>query len=115
LKAAQSDPSAPATTQPGQPTGLSAGHVCLSAGDKTKFTPEQMAIEKLADEMLLHMKSPIESAAIKSAVLAAKSPEDLEARLAVVLEKADTTAFQSALEKALFAADIMGYSHAGWQ
>jgi phage gp29-like protein len=105
--------SAPAANQPGQPTGLSAGHVCLAAGDGTKFTPEQMAIEKLADEMLLNMKSPIESAAIKSAILSAKSPEDLEIRLAVVLEKADTSVFQDVLAKCLFTADVMGYAHAG--
>jgi phage gp29-like protein len=113
LKVAQAQASPPATTQPGQPTGLGAGHVCLAAGDGAKFTPQQMAIEKLADEMLANMKSPIDAAAIKSAVLAAKSPEDLEARLAVVLEKADTSKFQEQLERALWAADIMGYAHAG--
>ena len=115
LKAAQPAQGAPATNQPGQPTGLSAGHVCLAAGDGAKFTPEQMAIEKLADEMLANMKSPIESAAIKSAILAAKSPEDLESRFALILETNDSEEFQRKLAFGLFACDVMGYAHAGGQ
>jgi hypothetical protein len=33
--------------------------------------------------------------------------------LAAVLTSADISSFSSTLEKALFAADIMGYAHAG--
>ena len=75
-----------------------------------KFTKDQQAIESLADAM--PMESPIAAAAIQSAIQSATSPEDLEARLAVVLQDADLSEFSQQLEKALFAADIMGYAHA---
>jgi len=78
--------------------------------EQATFTPDQQAIENLADNMPL--KSPIDSQAIRAAIRAATSPEDLEARLAVVLKDADLTEFKTQLERALFAADIMGYAHA---
>jgi phage gp29-like protein len=78
--------------------------------DQKTFTDDQQAIESLADAM--PVLSPIDKAAIESAIRAATSPEDLEARLATVLSKADLTQFSQQLEKALFAADIIGYAHA---
>jgi phage gp29-like protein len=92
--------------------GLSAGHVCLAAGDKAAFTPQQMAIEKLVGDLLAHSASPIAAAAVKSAILAAKDAQDLEERLALVLLNADTGEFRRVLEQALFACDVMGYAHA---
>ena len=76
------------------------------------FTQDQQAIEDLADGVLSTLSSPIDSDAIKSAIRAAKDPQDLEERLAAVLLGADTTNFNKALEQALFAADVMGYAHA---
>lgn len=76
------------------------------------FTPDQMAIEHLADAMLANMSSPIKAAAIESAVRAATDPEDLERRLALVLKDADITEFSQQLERCLFAADVMGYANA---
>lgn len=102
----------PEPTQPNpNKTGLSAGLVTL-AGDKPRFTPEQQAIEDLADQTLNALDSPISAELIAGAIRAAKSPEDLEARLAAVLQGADLTEFSRVLEKALFAADVMGYAHA---
>jgi len=77
---------------------------------KQQFTPEQQAIENLADAMP-HI-SPIESEVIAAAIRAASSPEDLEQRLAVVMGASDLTKFSQTLEKALFAADVMGYTDA---
>ena len=74
-----------------------------------KFTPDQQAIEDLADKIPL--KSPVDKSAIESAIRAATSPEDLEVRLAAVLDGADISEFSQHLEKALFAADVMGYAH----
>ncbi|MDT8427123.1 MAG: hypothetical protein RQ733_14250, partial [Methyloprofundus sp.] len=70
----------------------------------------QQAIEDLADAMPL--KSPIDRMAVASAIRAASSPDDLEQRLARVLAEADLSEFSEQLEKALFAADIMGYANA---
>ena len=77
------------------------------------FTPDQQAIEGLADGVLNALNSPIDPSVIASAIRAAKDPQDLEARLAAVLLGADTSEFNKTLEQALFAADIMGYAHAG--
>lgn len=104
----------PPANQPPQ-AGLSAGHQCgvtLGADGKPRFTPQQQAIEDLGDDMLAHMAGPIDDAAIRSAIRGARDPEDLEARLAAVMRTANTKSFQAALEKALFAADVMGYAHA---
>lgn len=86
------------------------GGLAAASSRLQKFTKDQQAIEALADNMPLH--SPIATEAIKSAIAAASSPEDLEQRLAVVMQGADMTEFSAQLEKALFAADIMGYAHA---
>jgi phage gp29-like protein len=78
-----------------------------------KFTSEQQVIEDMASGILNTLNSPIDPKAIASAIRAAKSPEDLEARLAVVLKESDTAEFSRVLERSLFAADILGYAHAG--
>lgn len=82
-------------------------------GKAPTFTPEQMAVESLADELLAKLGSPIADEAIASAIRGARDPEDLEARLAAVLAGADAETFRRTLEKALFAADVMGYAHGG--
>ncbi len=80
------------------------------AAKKQTFTPDQQAVEDLADS--LPKFSPIQKQAIESAIRAATSPEDLEQRLAVVLQGADLSQFSQVMEQALFAADVMGYAHA---
>ena len=81
-----------------------------ASGRHREFTSDQQAIEDSADSIQLN--SPVDSQAIQSAIRAATSPDDLEARLAVVMRDADLTAFSSVLEKALFAADITGFANA---
>jgi phage gp29-like protein len=80
---------------------------------KPTFTQDQQVIEDLADAVLNALNSPIDPALVATAIRAAKNPQDLEDRLAAVLTSADISSFSSTLEKALFAADIMGYAHAG--
>lgn len=75
------------------------------------FTPEQQAVEALADQTLAALGSPIKAELIASAIRAAKSPEDLEQRLALILSEADVSEFSRVLEKSLFACDVMGYAH----
>lgn len=84
----------------------------LNAVKSPVFTPEQQVIEELADQTLAALDSPISAELIASAIRAAKSPEDLESRLAAVLQGADLSEFSRVLEKSLFAADILGYAHA---
>jgi phage gp29-like protein len=89
------------------------------AASTTQFTPGQQAIEDRTDEVLDPLKADsgyglgITDADIKAAVKAARSPQDLTERLAVLLRDADTKTFDESLSRALFAADIMGYAHAG--
>ena len=77
------------------------------------FTPEQQVIEDLGDSVLTALNSPIDPLAIASAIRAAKDPQDLEERLAVVLVNADLSEFSRVLERAMFAASVMGFAHAG--
>jgi phage gp29-like protein len=79
---------------------------------RNDFTPEQRQIENLADDMLTHLKPPLQDAAIAAAIRGATDPEDLIARLAVVLKDADYAEFTQQVELCLFAADVMGYAHA---
>lgn len=74
-----------------------------------KFTPDQQVIENLGDGLLEKLSSPISNDDLQKVIRAAKSPEDLENRLAVLMANADFSAFTQTLERALFAADIWGY------
>lgn len=82
-----------------------------AASASAPFTPEQMAIEALADDAMANPAQPISSESIRNVIAAARSPEDLEARLAVLLADIPRAEFTRQLERALFAADVMGYAH----
>ncbi len=77
-----------------------------------KFTPEQQVIEKIADDLLDNVTAPLSNAQLQQVIRAAKSPEDLEKRLAILMANADFTEFSDTLSKAIFAADVLGYAHA---
>ena len=85
----------------------------LSATPDAQFTPQQQVIEAIDEALLQHLGSPIKTDLVASAIKAATSPEDLERRLGIVLEGADVSEFSAVLEKSLFAADVLGYAHAG--
>lgn len=78
-----------------------------------RFTAEQQAVEDLIENAARQLASPVEPAAIKAAIRAARDPEDLADRLAVLFQEADFGVFPQVLERCLFAADVMGYAHAG--
>lgn len=80
--------------------------------DRRRFTASQQAIEDEIERTLSGLSSPIAPGAITSAIRAAKDPEDLMERLAVVLADADDRTFRQTLERAMFAAEIMGYAAA---
>lgn len=80
--------------------------------NRPRFTAGQQAIEDEIERTLPAIPSPIDAAAIRSAILKAKDADDLYERLAVALQDADDAAFRQAFERALFAAEIMGYAAA---
>lgn len=81
--------------------------------DRPRFTAGQQAIEDEIERILPSVASPIDSAAIKSAIMGAESVGDLYERIAVAMRDADTAKFGQVFERALFAAEVMGYLHAG--
>jgi len=80
--------------------------------ERPRFTAGQQAIEDEIDRVLPALASPIAHAAIQSAIRGARDAEDLYERLSVALRDADDAAFRQAFERALFAADLMGYGQA---
>lgn len=79
----------------------------------SKFTRQQQQVEDIGDDLVdqdLHAISP---EVIRSAVLAANDPQDLEDRLfALIGDTATAAEFSEWLEQALFTADVLGYVHA---
>jgi len=79
---------------------------------RPRFTAGQQAIEDQIDNTLANFISPITHKAIASAIAGATSPEDLIERLGVALQDSSDVQFRQTLERALFAADLMGYGQA---
>lgn len=75
-----------------------------------KFTAPQQAIEDQVAKV--PMRSPIAQADIREAIMAARDPNDLAIRLSLLFAGRSLQDFNEALERAMFAADIMGYAHA---
>lgn len=77
-----------------------------------RFTPQQQAIEDIINEGVARSGLPIDDALVMSAIRAAENPDDLEERLAVVLRGLMPDEFDRVVERAVFAADVMGFVHA---
>ena len=77
-----------------------------------KFTPEQQVIEDLADKLLENTPIGFTNEQLQNVIKAAKSPDDLEQRLAVLMQDCDFAQFSKTLERSLFAADLIGYANA---
>jgi hypothetical protein len=116
--AAVADVGVVASGEPGQSVGAGMAATFATPDaphkpDRPRFTAGQQAIEDEIERILPSVGSPIDSAAIKSAIMGAESVQDLYERLAVAMRDADTAKFGQVFERALFAADVMGYLHAG--
>jgi phage gp29-like protein len=83
----------------------------LFAATSPKFSPAQTALEDLAEDTLAQAGQPIPPAAIRAAIRASTTPEDLMERLAALFDGNDAAEFQAIAERALFAADVLGYVH----
>jgi phage gp29-like protein len=77
-----------------------------------RFTPDQEDVEALIDSAVGQQLQPIAVNKLRDAIAASVSPEDLAERLAAMLPGATSGEFQELLERALFAADVMGYAAA---
>lgn len=107
------DPTASALGPDGKPIPLDANqqrrkfarHAATS-----RFTAHQQRIEGLADDLLDRSAMPLDPEEIRSAVLSASDPEDLEQRLfALIGDRVNQSEFASTLESAMYAADVIGY------
>jgi len=112
----QQQPTSPALPQREQEVAASSyfarpPHYLFAKGAQDRFTPEQEAVEQLADGVLAEAPSPISPAALARAVREARSPEELASALAAVYRGNQPDEFRAILERALFAADLMGYVH----
>lgn len=84
----------------------------LMLSAQAPLTRAQQRIEDLGDGLLESTELPIPADKIQAAIKAASSPEDLDRRLAKLAVDANPAAYREMLEKALFAADVMGYQAA---
>lgn len=103
-------PADPAPKAP--PAKTSASEDPTLAFSKTTLTPDQEEVETIAGDAIAKAKDPISTKDIRAAIFGATNPEDLKGRLAAVMTDADPAAFSEALERALVAAEILGYRHA---
>lgn len=76
------------------------------------FTPDQNEIEELVSLSIPEGGQPVPVAAIKRAIAASSSPAELAERLAALYAGGEYRDFQAVLERALFAADVVGYASA---
>lgn len=79
----------------------------------SRFTKAQERVEQEANEALAVTPSPIPTEDVRAAIMAASDPEDLEARLFTLIgEDTPPDEFTAVLERALYAADVLGYVNA---
>ena len=81
-------------------------------GGGAPFTPAQQIVEQVGAFALAQSTAPIGREALRSAILKATSPEDLEGRLfALVGDNVSDEQFMELLEQAIYTADVLGYVH----
>jgi phage gp29-like protein len=112
------NPSKPGDAQPASSTGSSSTKAAQSppslftfASSGKKFTAQQEVVEGVADKSQLQAGGPLGNA-VRSAVLAASTSEDLEDRLfALIGDQVSREDFRLVVERAMYAADVLGYVH----
>lgn len=77
----------------------------------SRFTPSQDVVERNVAQMLERIPDPVSRDDIRSAILGATDAQDLRARLATLID-ARNPRFAEMLEKATYAANVLGYVHA---
>lgn len=102
----QETPTPPADGQPPPKKGE------IKAARQGGLTREQQAVEDLIEASVKQLTSPVDPEQIKNAIRAARNPEDLAERLAILFRDSNRDDFAVVMERCLFAADVMGYAHA---
>jgi phage gp29-like protein len=104
---------APKPADPPPRRGMKASATMFAAGRRARrFTADQAAVEELGDEAIELAGDPVDVEAIREIVRAAESPEDLVERMAERFAALPRDDYRETLERALFAADVLGYAHA---
>lgn len=101
-------PAATGPADPMDPTGEDDGEEFAAS----RFTPDQAALEALARATIRASSSPVPVETIRAAIAEATSPDDLRDRLGKIFATHNPADFAEITERALFAADVMGYAHA---
>lgn len=81
------------------------------SSDPARFTRAQQAVEDLVAAGAKDLPQPIDPEAIRNAIRAATDPDDLIDRLGVLFGNADPIKFAKVVERAIFAAHVMGFAH----
>lgn len=77
-----------------------------------QFDPQQQEAEHLSDELVTGLPSPLSTEHIYQAIQASSNPDELAQHLADLIGDATLDEqFGALLERAIFAADVLGYSH----
>lgn len=76
------------------------------------FTGYQRHVENVGDAAMADAGQPIDPAQIRAAVRAATDADDLRERLAVLLIDKTRIQFEVAVQRAIIAAEVLGYVHA---
>jgi phage gp29-like protein len=99
---------------PAPPVALRAPQIdrSFAARPAQRFTQDQQLVEDLTAAALAQAASPIDAATLRQVIGAADSPADLAERLAALYTGTEAGAFQDLLERALFTADVLGYTTA---
>jgi phage gp29-like protein len=77
-----------------------------------RFTPDQESVEDLVAATLERAASPVPAADIRAAITGAQDEQDLLYRLGELFAKTDRAQARELLERALFAASVMGFAAA---
>lgn len=101
-------PQSPAPA-PAPPITATASLMAQFARNGQRFTPDQELVERLAGATLSAADSPIPPDLVRRAIAAATSRENLMERLAKLYVGESADAFTELTERALFAADVLGY------
>lgn len=99
-------------TQPKPPgeTGTAEARAEILTLAAPRFTKTQQEIEDLGDALMdASPANPLDPGRLRDAIMGAKDADDLRERLLVVWEKGPNKDFTDTLEKAAFAARVIGY------
>jgi hypothetical protein len=91
---------------------LSGNALQLAAGRARQFTAGQQVVEDLVDLALADAPALFDAKALRAAIAKAESPDDLAERLGAILSSQSASAFAAVIDKATYAAEVLGWNNA---